>query len=252
MRLPVLPAKSLRAALIVELTAIGICAAALFAAVLGMMIQSSFGALESVEIGRDVDRARAALRADLVANEAQVLDWGLWDETFFYLRAFDRAYEDRNINALSFVNAEISCAAFLRLDRSAQRAFCFDPGTAAPDPDLAAAVLTDVDSMALQPSRDGKTAFAGYWQQGGRLFAVASAQVRRSDGSGTPEGVLIFLRPIEAASLSQTLQVPVRFDFSEVSTEPVVVGAGDLVEVAVPVAMGAGPPVAMLRFQGPS
>lgn len=251
MRLPVPPAKSLRAALIVELTAIGICAAALFAAVLGMMIQSSFGALESVEIGRDVDRARAALRADLVANEAQVLDWGLWDETFFYLRAFDRAYEDRNINALSFVNAEISCAAFLRLDRSAQRAFCFDPGTAAPDPDLAAAVLTDVDGMALQPSRDGKTAFAGYWQRGGRLFAVASAQVRRSDGSGTPEGVLIFLRPIEAASLSQTLQVPVRFDFSEVSTEPVVVGAGDLVEVAVPVAMGAGPPVAMLRFQLP-
>ncbi len=251
LRLPVPRAKSLRAALIFELTAIGISAAALFAVVLGVMIQSSFGALENAEIGRDVDRARAALSAGLVANEAHVLDWGLWDETFFYLRAFDRAYEDRNINAISFVNAEISCAAFLRLDRSAQRAFCFDPETGAPDPDLATAVLADVDAMALQPSRDAKTASAGYWQQGGRLYAVASAPVRRSNGAGTPEGVLVFLHLIEAASLSQSLQVPVRLDFSDFSTVPVVVGADDLVDVAVPVAMGAGPPVAMLRFQLP-
>ncbi|ADE84386.1 sensor histidine kinase [Rhodobacter capsulatus] len=251
LRLLRLRAKSLRATLIFDLTVIGITAAALFAVVLGVMIRSSFGALESVEIGRDVDRARAALSADLVANEAHVLDWGLWDETFFYLRAFDRAYEDRNINAISFENAEISCAAFLRLDRSAQRAFCFDPGTGAPDPDLAAAVLTDFDTMALQPSRAGKTSSAGYWQQGGRLFAVASTPVRRSDGSGTAEGLLVFLHLIEAATLSQSLQVPVRLDFSAFSPVPVVVGEEDVLDVAVPVAMGSGPPMAMLRFQLP-
>ena len=73
LRLRSLRINSLRAALIFDLTVIGISAAALFAVVLSLMIQRSFGVLETAEVGRDIDRARAALNAELRATEAHVM-----------------------------------------------------------------------------------------------------------------------------------------------------------------------------------
>ena len=251
LRLPALRPQSLRAALIFDLAVIGVSAAALISAVLSLIIQTSFGGLEALEVGRDIDRARAALAADLVATEAHVLDWGIWDETYFYLQGFDPGYERRNVNASSFLNAEISCAAFLRLDGSGQRSFCFEDDSGQADPDLAQAFATSIDTLGLQPAGDGKASRVGYWQQDGQVFAVASSPVLRSDGSGTAEGRLVFLHRIDAADLSEALQVEARFDLAPLSDSPQVAASGARLDVSVPVRTAAAPPVAMLRFDLP-
>ncbi|PYF07484.1 signal transduction histidine kinase [Rhodobacter viridis] len=251
MRLPRLRPTSLRAALIFDLAVIGVSAAALIFAVVSLMIRHSFGDLEAADVARNVDRTRAALAADLAATEAHVLDWGIWDETYDYLKDFNAGYEARNFNAGSFVNAEISCAAYMRFDGGGQRSFCFDADSDEPDPELAAAFARSFRAIPLQASRNRKGSRVGYWSHDGQLFAVASTPVLRSDGSGSPEGKLAFLHRIDALPLAEALQVPVRLDFAELSATPQLVEAGKVLHVSVPVATTTGPPVAMLRFDLP-
>ncbi|WP_444453025.1 CHASE4 domain-containing protein [Rhodobacter capsulatus] len=251
MRLPRLRPTSLRAALVFDLAVIGVSAAALIIAVLSLMIQRSFGDLEAADVARNIDRARAALIADLGATEAHVLDWGIWDETYAYLQAFDTRYEGRNINLVSFANAEISCAAYLRDDGKGQRSFCFNTESGAVDPGLAQIFERDFRTIPLQPLPDREEAQVGYWSQNGELFAVASTPVLRSDGSGTAEGKLVFLHRIDARTLAEALQVPVRLSFIALSETVQITEADKVLNIAVPVTMASGAPVAMLQFDLP-
>lgn len=248
-RRPVLRPTSLRAALVFDLAAIGISGAALLVAVLNLIIQNSFGTLEAVEVARDIDRARAALNSKLATTEAHVLDWGIWDETYSYLQGFEPGYETRNINAASFVNAEISCAAFVRFDRRERRAFCFDAETGVPDPALAKAVETAVTEIGLPAATMPEQVRAEYWQKDEKLYALATTPVFRSDGSGTAEGVIGFLHRIDAANLSEAMQASVRFDFEARTAQPQVVEHDDRLEVLAPVASAGAAPVAMVRFE---
>jgi len=241
---------SLRAAMLFELMIIGVLFAAVFSWAFGLVIHRSFDDIEQAEVLRNIGRAEAVLTATRSATEAHALDWGIWDESFDYLRHFDAPYEMRNINAASFRNAEITCVAFERFDGTGHRSFCFDAATDTPDPELAQALEAHVRDGQLTRKAAARPSTVSYWQDGATLYALATAQVQRSNGTGTPEGFLVFLHMIDAAGVAEALQMPARFHFDAASLSPVhhTDETADVLDIVTPVSIAGEAPVAMLEF----
>ena len=234
-----------------NLALLGTVAAAMIVISLSLIVHKGFGALEEAEMQRNVDRVDSVLSQILADNSAHSKDWGMWDDTFFYLKDFNPKYESANIHAESFRNAQVDCMAFVRFDRAGARTFCF-----APLPDAANARLTAdfAREATSQPFRRWAAAAASgvsFMRLDDTVFAVAATQILRSDRSGKTEGYIVFLQRVSAKTITQALQVPGRFEFGGLSRTVGTTLAGDHIAMSIPVLDARKAPVATVRFDMP-
>lgn len=235
-------------ALLANMILIGALAALAMLLALAFFIRESFGQLETEEMRGHQNRAEAYLQTTLTNLGKRSKDWGLWDDTFQYLRDFNGSYEASNINAESFRNALTDGMVLVRFDDRARRSFAFDPGSEAANPAFAAKLLAVATAPQYRQMAQSRPDSQSFILIDGRLFAIASIQVRRSDLTGTPEGYLVFIQHIDTDMVHEALQLPVTIDMAGRTPEQSVATIAKKIRIAVPARSIDGKPVAVLHF----
>ena len=129
--------KRIRNSLLLNLSLIGLVAAAVLFLLLNAAIDKSFTALEERELQGHIGRVADFQKTSLRSITARSKDWGIWDDSYYYAQDFNSAYEDSNINAESFQNALVDGMAIVRFSDGAARSFAFDREEGEELPELA-------------------------------------------------------------------------------------------------------------------
>lgn len=242
---------SLNRRLALNLFAFSIIGLAAILLLLGTVIESRFSRLEAQEIEGHVERSDAMLRRFEQTALTRVLDWAIWDDSFNYLAAPNRAYEDGNLNLASMQNIEVSALSLSRFDGSFAKTIFYDLRADAFDAPAAAAFerqMTDPDFFRRIRARPRMT---GYMRLGDRIFVIAAAQVFRSDESGVPQGYLVMGKQIRDEDIVQALQLPASIYPSTNRDKAAITRTDTQVTMRRPVAGIDGAPVAVVRFAAP-
>ena len=218
---------------------------------LGTVIDDRFSRLENKEIEGHVERSKAMLQLFEDTARTRALDWAVWDESFEYLRAPNRAYEDANLNLSSMQNIEISAMSLVRFDGSLAKTIFFDLQSG--EPDLAAASLFEqkVSNPGFAAIMRGAEVKTGFMRVGDRVLVVAGAKVLRSDETGAPQGYLVMGKILSDADIAQALQLPAHIGSYGTPKLPTVTRGANRVSIVERIDGFGGEPVAAIRFSVP-
>ena len=139
---------------------------------------------------------------------SRALDWAVWDDSFDYLAAPNKAYETDNLNLSSMRNIDISGMSIVRFDGSFCNTIFFDLASGNPANDAAIAFQRQVTAPAFAQSMRRTKTKTGFVRIGDRILVIAAAQVFRSDESGTPLGYLVMGKELKGTDVGQALQLP--------------------------------------------
>ena len=242
---------SLGAKLVVILTAIGLSGAIGITLLLAIIITPSFNRLEGKAIAGHVERTDAALAEFAGKAESAVRDYGDWNDSYAYMAQPDARFERDSFSPLAMSNLGIQGMAYVAPDRHVVIARWRDVPSGVDRPALRAALIAHIARSDLARLLAGHSSVHYYARLGTSLAAIGVAQVRRSDGTGSPRGWVMMARQITSAQLSGLLQLNAHI-------APVDKRAGELITngrttstIAVPIRGADGRPVAVARFTVP-
>ena len=216
---------SLGGKLLVILGVVGLVGSVALTLLLAAVITPSFNALERQSIDGHVERTRAALNDFASKVEHSVRDYGDWNSSYDYIANPTRAFEQESFSPLAMANLDVDGMAYLRPDKSLVIARWIDPRTSAENNALRDAMVAAMRRAPLDAAMKGGNSGHFYLRLGDVVAAVGVAQVRKSDGSGTPRGYVVMVRRITSGQLGQLLHVRARLDTPS---------AGPLVTTATP------------------
>lgn len=173
----------------------------------GMLVLDSYRDLEFQSLFDNCARAENILSREADALLRVNRDWAFWDDTYAYMDDMSGLYEAVNLQEETLETLHLAAMVFLSPDGTV-----VSSGPVLTDG--AAAFMDRIrhqgTSLAGKAGGDG---FSGFFLNQDRLFMVSGAPILRSDGSGPPKGVLLFVREIgeqEAASLTESLLLPLK------------------------------------------
>lgn len=231
-----------------NLAFIGLIATAALFFLLGFSIDKSFSALEQKELQGHLGRVSDFQKTSMGTLMARAKDWAIWDDSYRYAQDFNPGYETSNVNLESFQNAEVDGLAIVDFDDGQARAFAFDREEGQQEPELARALLAEVtrpDFVQRMRRQEGTQSFITF---NGRLYAIASVQLHRSNGTGTPPGFLTFIQNITAPMASGALQVPADIDLGSRMADTQITRGANTIEVAAPLKGPDGKTVAAIHL----
>jgi signal transduction histidine kinase len=241
---------SLGGKLLLILASVGLVGSIALTVLLAVVITPSFNALERQAIDGHVQRTRAALGDFATKVESSVRDYGDWNSSYDYIVNPTRAFEQESFSPLAMANLDVDAMAYLRPDRSLVIARWIDPRTGQENSTLRDAMVAAISRAPLDGAMKGGNSGHFYLRLGKVVAAVGVAQIRKSDGSGTPRGYVVMARRITSAQLAKLLQVPARLDLDAMGGD-LVTTSPTMMQIAVPVAGAEGKPVAVASFVVP-
>lgn len=242
---------SLGAKLVAILTGIGLLGAGAVTLLLALVITPSFDRLEQQAVDGHIERTRAALTEYASKVEASVRDYGDWNASYDYMGAPNRAFEEDSFATAAMANLGINGMAYVRPGGDVVIARWLDIESGRDQPALRERMLAAVGRIDLAKALDRRSATSFYVRLGDHIAAIGVAQVRRTDGSGTPRGHVVMARLITSKQLSNLLQLSATLDLPHPVPDATVVRAGDNMAVAVPVRGADGRPVASATYAVP-
>jgi hypothetical protein len=102
------------------------------------------------------------------------------------------------------------------------------------DPAMRAALIAQIGKLDFRKALGARNSSSFFVRLGPLVAAVGVAQVRRSDGSGTPRGYVLMARRITSAQLSSLLQLTARLDLA-VSDTSLITPSRETMLIAVPI-----------------
>ncbi|WP_258043074.1 CHASE4 domain-containing protein [Sphingomonas sp. NBWT7] len=231
------------------MTAVGIAGALGITMLLAGVITPNFNELEQRAVAAHIDRTRAALIEYASKVESAVKDYGDWNASYDYMATPSAAFERESFSPLAMANLDINGMAYVGADRRVLIARWIDD-----DRKERAAMrrrlIDEIDRTDLAALLKGRNATYYYTRLGDVVAAVGVAQVRRSDGTGTPRGYVLMAREITSAQLSELLQLNARI---ELGTETLPGGRNTptRMAIAVPITGADGRAVARAHFVVP-
>ncbi len=241
--------KSLGAQLVLILTGVGLVGSLAIAALLAAVITPSFNRLENAAVEANVERSQAALGEFAAKVETAVRDYGDWNSSYDYMAAPSQAFEEESFSPLAMANLDVSGMAYVGSDGGIVIARWIDKGVDRPE--MRDRLIGAVPGMKLPALLATRSSHSFYMRLGDHLAAVGVAQVRRSDGTGTPRGYVLMARELTSAQLGTLLQLPARIDLSSAITGVSVVPERARLSIGVPVRGADTRSVATLRFGVP-
>lgn len=243
------PPRSLGAKLVLILTGVGLLGATALTLLLTTVITPSFNHLEGTAVAAHVARTRAVVE-DLSAKvENAVRDYGDWNSSWEYMAAPSRAFEEESFSTLAMVNLDVNGMAYVRPDRSVLIARWIDVAREADVPPMRAALIAAIQRLDFDKALQGRNSAGFYLRLGDTIAAIGVAQVRRSDGSGSPRGYVLMARAISSAQLSTLLQLEARF--TAPAADVTVTSTSSRTRIAVPVPGPDGRAVATAAYTVP-
>lgn len=150
-----------------------------------------FYGLEGRAIEKDVLLARRALQAELARIDTACNDWSCWNDLYAYAGGRPDWNIADGVSPQTFANLQINH--ILLLDRQRrplfERAFRLDPPGDMPAP--AVLRIRFIEEGYFDTVLGGRSV-RGFMNLGNSVAAFAAHPVRRHDGLGSPQGVLIF------------------------------------------------------------
>jgi signal transduction histidine kinase len=198
---------SLGAKLVLILTGVGVIGAAALTLMLATVITPSFNQLERDAVDAHVARTQAVVHDVSAKVENAVRDYGDWTSSYDYMANPTRAFEEESFSALAMVNLDVNGMAYVRPDRSIVIARWLDLEKQADVPVMRAKLAETIAKLDFTRALNGQSSNGFFIRLGDTLAAVGIAQVRKSDGSGTPRGYVLMARTVTAAQLSTLLQL---------------------------------------------
>lgn len=239
---------SLGAKLVLILTLVGVAGALGITLLLGSVITPSFNALEAKSIDGHVERTRAALTEYAAKVENAVRDYGDWTQSYNYMASPSTTFERDSFSPLAMSNLGVQGMAYVRPDGGIQIARWLDPATGREQPDLRAAMIRVATHTNLARIIGRNNSGRFYARLGPSIAAVGVAQVRRSDGTGTPRGYVLMARQITSQQISDLLQLDARIDLSATQDREGVTPGRNRMAIAVPIPGANGHAIAAARF----
>ncbi|RZM09928.1 MAG: HAMP domain-containing protein, partial [Sphingomonas sp.] len=242
---------SLGAKLVLIMTAVGIVGALGITLLLASIITPSFGQLETNAIAGHVERTRAALTEFQAKVESAVRDYGDWTASYDYMASPGATFERESFSSLAMSNIGVHGMAYVAPDGRIVIARWRDPASGAERPAMRAALLATIAGTDLPRVLAGRNSGGFYARVGTSVAAIGVAQVRRSDGSGTPRGYVLMARVISSKQISDLLQLGARIDLGATGDDEVVTPGSRMLSIAVPMIGADGHAVAATRFSVP-
>lgn len=241
--------RSLGAKLVLILTAVGVAGAIGIAALLAIVITPSFNGLEAKAVHGHVERTQAALAEYAAKVESAVRDYGDWNDSYDYMARPSAAFERESFSPLAMANLGVQGMAYVAPDGRVVIARWIDAGGRERSA-MRAALVRALGTVDYRRVLRGSSSGRFYARLGDTVAAMGVAQVRRSDGSGSPRGYVLMARAIGSAQLAELLQVPARIERASGDVEVTTPGSRTT-EIAVPMAGPDGHAVAAARFAVP-
>ncbi|TXC70878.1 HAMP domain-containing protein [Sphingomonas ginsenosidivorax] len=242
---------SLGAKLVMIMTAVGIIGAIGISLLLASIITPSFEQLETRAIAGHVERTRAALAEFQAKVESAVRDYGDWTASYDYMANPSATFERESFSPLAMSNIGVHGMAYVAPDRRIVIARWRDPASGAERPAMRAALLAMIARTDLPRVLGARNSGGFYARVGTSVAAIGVAQVRRSDGSGTPRGYVLMARVISSKQIADLLQLGARIDLTATGDDEVVTPDSRTLSIAVPMIGADGHAVAATRFSVP-
>lgn len=243
--------RSLGAKLVAILTAIGLVGAGAVTLLLALVITPSFDRLEQQAVDGHVERTRAALTEYATKVQASVRDYGDWNESYAYMGAPNRAFEQDSFATSAMINLGVNGMAYVTPAGRIVIARWLDLDSGRDDATMRAQLLREIGRIDFAKALGRGTSTRFYARLGNRIAAIGIAQVRRTDGSGSPRGHVVMARLISSTQLSNLLQVRATLGPPLAADAAAVTGQGRNLMVAVPVPGADGRAVASARYAVP-
>ncbi|OYX17023.1 MAG: histidine kinase [Sphingomonadales bacterium 32-67-7] len=243
--------RSLGAKLVAILTGVALLGAASITLLLALVITPSFDKLEAQAIDGHVERTRAALTEYASKVEASVRDYGDWNESYDYMGAPNRAFEEDSFATSAMVNLGVNGMAYVRPDGEVVIARWLDLETGKDSPQMRAQLLAEIRRIDFRRALAQDNSASFYARLGDRIAAIGIAQVRRTDGSGDPRGHVVMARMITSQQLGNLLQLRAGLALDAPVSAPRVDTRERDIAVAVPVPGEGGASIASATFRVP-
>jgi signal transduction histidine kinase len=245
LRLP----RSLGAKLVLILTGVGLLGATALTLLLATVITPNFNRLERDAVVAHVARTQAVVE-DLASKvENAVRDYGDWNESWDYMAAPSRAFEEESFSTLAMVNLDVNGMAYVRPDRSVVIARWIDVGRQIELPAMRATLVDAIRRLDLEKALHGRSSAGFYLKLGDTLAAIGIARVRRSDGSGISRGYVLMARAVTSQQLSTLLQLEA--SLAAAADEVTVTPSPSRTHIAVPISGPDGHAVATAAYAVP-
>jgi signal transduction histidine kinase len=240
---------SLGAKLVLILTAVGLIGSAAITLLLASVIVPSFNQLESRSVDAHVERTRAALGEYASKVESAVRDYGDWNSSYEYMAHQTAAFEEESFSPLAMENLGVNGMAYVARDGRIVIARWRDGEKE--DPGMRAALVAQIRNLDFSKLLATRNSASFFVRLGPVVSAVGVAQVRRSDGSGTPRGYVLMARRITSQQLSGLLQLTAGLDLANVTDTNLITPSRETMRIAVPILGPAGHAVASAAFTVP-
>lgn len=241
--------RSLGAKLVVILTGVALLGAASVTLLLALVITPSFDKLEAQAIDGHIERTRAALTEYASKVEASVRDYGDWNESYDYMGAPNRAFEEDSFATSAMINLGVNGMAYVRPDGEVVIARWLDLDRGTDVPAMRAQLLAEIRRIDFARVLASDNSASFYARLGNRIAAIGVAQVRRTDGTGEPRGHVVMARLITSERLGNLLQLRAGIALDAPVAVPRIDPGEHDIAVAVPVPGEGGESVASATFR---
>ncbi|HMT43030.1 MAG TPA: CHASE4 domain-containing protein [Chakrabartia sp.] len=174
---------------------------------LSRVIEPNFEMLEHQEVARHVDRTNATLDEFSMRVETAVRDYGAWNDSFDYLRNPTQEFEGDTFSLLALTNLDVSGMAYVRFGGEIVFSRWVDLDKQIEVQTMGRAFDALLRSPAVLAGAKSRPSLRFYSWVGDKLVAISTAQVIRTDGSGTPTGFVVMARVIDSTQLSELLSL---------------------------------------------
>jgi len=239
---------SLGAKLVLILTAVGIAGSIAITLLLASVITPSFNQLEAKSVDAHVERTHAALGEYAGKVESAVKDYGDWNGSYDYMAHQTEAFEQESFSPLAMDNLDVNGMAYVATDGRVLIARWRD---AADKPALRQAFVELIGRTDFRRLLSDNHAAHFFARLGPVVAAVGVAEVRRSDGSGTPRGLVLMARQITSERLTNLLKLDARLDLDHPRDGDIITPAAGMMQIAVPITGADGHAVASAAFSVP-
>jgi signal transduction histidine kinase/DNA-binding response OmpR family regulator len=193
-------------------------------------------AIATEEIAAASARARAVTNRNLQEMVFSVSDWANWDDAYAFMLGGAAGFEQREVSDTMLRKINVDEIAFIRSDGQTLFKRTMNPASAKQPiwqefkarPDLLRRVLAE------------RKAISGFVKLHGMMHVVAMSPIFRSDGQGSPRGVLMMGREVEPRELGAALDLPVAFGVQHSAATQISRGTAE-VTIPLPALLGNPP-----------
>ncbi|MEY2927208.1 MAG: hypothetical protein RL367_1685 [Pseudomonadota bacterium] len=182
--------------------------------VMSGLLQPVFGKIEQTEVASQKARVIHALAEFESGLKKATLDYAVWDDMYDYVANQNHGFELQTLTPVSHVNNGIDYRAIIRTDGTIIWSSAVDLKTATLLPAESELLKARLGDPAFFDGAKRKHETTSYIGTSRGVYLISTAQIIRSDESGTPRGLMINGILLDEKALSAALQVQVRINRS--------------------------------------